>query len=57
MSPLFDVLFIEVNPIPVKAALALMGRIAGEYRLPLCPMAPANLEKLRKALADYGLIS
>jgi 4-hydroxy-tetrahydrodipicolinate synthase len=34
-----------------------MGRIAGEYRLPLCPMAPANLEKLRKALADYGLIS
>ena len=57
MSPLFDVLFIEVNPIPVKAALALMGRIAAEYRLPLCPMAPANLEKLRKALADYGLIS
>jgi len=57
MSPLFDVLFIEVNPIPVKAALALMGRIVCEYRLPLCPMAPANLEKLRKALADYGLIS
>ncbi len=57
MSPLFDVLFIEVNPIPVKAALALMGRIACEYRLPLCPMAPANHEKLKKALASYGLIS
>ncbi|HPC85134.1 MAG TPA: 4-hydroxy-tetrahydrodipicolinate synthase [Smithellaceae bacterium] len=57
MSPLFDVLFIEVNPIPVKAALALMGRIVCEYRLPLCPMAPANHEKLRKVLVAYGLIS
>ena len=56
MSPLFDVLFIEVNPIPVKAALALMGRIACEYRLPLCPMAPANHEKLKAALTRYGLI-
>lgn len=57
MSPLFDVLFIEVNPIPVKAALALMGRIDCEYRLPLCPMAPANYEKLKAALTRYGLIS
>ncbi|MFA7177846.1 MAG: 4-hydroxy-tetrahydrodipicolinate synthase, partial [Smithellaceae bacterium] len=56
MSPLFDVLFIEVNPIPVKAALALMGRIVCEYRLPLCPMAPANHEKLKAALTRYGLI-
>jgi len=56
MSPLFDVLFIKVNPIPVKAALALMGRIVCEYRLPLCPMAPANHEKLKAALTRYGLI-
>jgi 4-hydroxy-tetrahydrodipicolinate synthase len=56
MSPLFDVLFIEVNPVPVKAALALMGKIEYEYRLPLCPMAPANYEKLKKAMVDYGLI-
>ena len=56
MSPLFDVLFIEVNPIPVKAALALMGRIVCEYRLPLCPLAPANHEKLKAALTRYGLI-
>ncbi|MFO7570636.1 MAG: 4-hydroxy-tetrahydrodipicolinate synthase [Smithellaceae bacterium] len=56
MSPLFDVLFIEVNPIPVKAALALMGRIEYEYRLPLCKMAVPAHDKLKKALADYGLI-
>ncbi|MBP7764769.1 MAG: 4-hydroxy-tetrahydrodipicolinate synthase [Syntrophaceae bacterium] len=57
MSPLFDVLFVETNPIPVKAALALMGKIAYEYRLPLCPLAPANYEKLRKVMENYGLIS
>jgi 4-hydroxy-tetrahydrodipicolinate synthase len=56
MSPLFDVLFIEVNPTPVKAALALMGKIEYEYRLPLCKMAPANYEKLKKVMANYGLI-
>jgi 4-hydroxy-tetrahydrodipicolinate synthase len=33
-----------------------MGKIEGEMRLPLCPMAPANLEKLKAALQDYGLI-
>jgi 4-hydroxy-tetrahydrodipicolinate synthase len=57
MSPLFDVLFVETNPIPVKAALALMGKIAYEYRLPLCPLAPANYETLRKVMENYGLIS
>jgi len=56
MSPLFDVLFIEVNPTPVKAALALMGRIEYEYRLPLCKMAPANYDKLKKVMGQYGLI-
>jgi 4-hydroxy-tetrahydrodipicolinate synthase len=57
MSPLFDVLFIEVNPTPVKAALALMGKIEYEYRLPLCKMAPANYDKLKKVMINYGLIS
>lgn len=56
MSPLIDAMFIEVNPIPVKAALAMMGKIKCEYRLPLCKMADANLEKLKKVMTDYGLI-
>ncbi len=56
MLPLMDAMFIETNPIPVKAALALMGKIAYEYRLPLCKMADANREKLRKVLAGYGLV-
>ena len=56
MSALMDALFIEVNPIPVKAALALMGKIEYEYRLPLCKMAEANFEKLKKTMVDYGLI-
>jgi 4-hydroxy-tetrahydrodipicolinate synthase len=49
-------MFIEVNPVPVKAALWLMGKIEYEYRLPLCKMADSNLEKLRKAMMNYGLI-
>lgn len=56
MSGLIDMLFVEVNPIPVKAALALMGKIEYEYRLPLCKMAESNFEKLKKTMADYGLI-
>ncbi len=56
MSSLIDALFIEVNPIPVKAALALMGKIKYEYRLPLCKMADANFEKLKKVMVNYGLI-
>lgn len=56
MSPLFDVLFIEVNPTPVKAALSMMGKIEYEYRLPLCRMATGNYEKLKKVLSNYGLI-
>jgi 4-hydroxy-tetrahydrodipicolinate synthase len=56
MSKLIDALFIEVNPIPVKAALALMGKIEYEYRLPLCKMAEANFEKLKKIMINYGLI-
>jgi len=56
MNALIDALFIEVNPIPVKAALALMGKINCEYRLPLCKMAEANLEKLKNVMVNYGLI-
>jgi 4-hydroxy-tetrahydrodipicolinate synthase len=56
LLPLCQAMFYETNPIPVKTALARMGKIDGEMRLPLCPMAPANLEKLEKALKNYGLI-
>jgi len=57
LSPLISALFIETNPVPVKAALAMMGKIEYEVRLPLCRMSEANSEKLRKAMLDYGLIS
>jgi 4-hydroxy-tetrahydrodipicolinate synthase len=56
LLPLCQAMFYETNPIPVKTALALMGKVDGEMRLPLCPMAAANLERLKKALKDYGLI-
>ena len=49
-------LFIEANPIPVKAALADMGLIAEEYRLPLCEMETANREILRSAMRDVGIL-
>lgn len=54
--PLCQAMFYETNPIPVKTSLALMGKMDGEMRLPLCPMAPANLEKLKMALQAYGLL-
>lgn len=56
MSALIDALFMEVNPIPVKAALSLMGKIECEYRLPLCQMSDANLERLKNVMIHYGLI-
>jgi len=54
--PLFKDLFIETNPIPVKAALAIMGLITEEYRLPLVPMATANRAKLAKTLKVCGIL-
>ncbi|MDD5955539.1 MAG: 4-hydroxy-tetrahydrodipicolinate synthase [Lachnospiraceae bacterium] len=54
--PLVDALFCEVNPIPVKTAMNLMGKEVGPLRLPLCEMEPENLEKLKKAMKDYGLL-
>lgn len=53
--PLTDALFCEVNPIPVKAALRLMGFEVGTLRRPLTDMEPANQEKLKKAMEDFGL--
>ena len=49
-------LFIEANPIPVKAALAMMGKIADEIRAPLYPMTGANREKVRQMLLEVGLL-
>jgi 4-hydroxy-tetrahydrodipicolinate synthase len=57
MAPLIDALFIETNPVPVKTALALMGKVQEEFRLPLCRMAEKNREILKKTMQDYGLIS
>jgi len=56
MKHLIDALFIEVNPIPVKAALNLMGKLELEYRLPLCPPDEKSMEVIRKELTAYGLI-
>ncbi|MBW1851997.1 MAG: 4-hydroxy-tetrahydrodipicolinate synthase [Deltaproteobacteria bacterium] len=56
LFPLCQAMFYETNPVPVKTSLALMGKIQDELRLPLVPMAPANLEKLKKALEDYGVL-
>ncbi len=53
---LVKALFIEVNPIPVKTALNLMGMNAGHLRLPLCDMADNTLEVLKQSLAKHGLI-
>ncbi len=55
MIPLISALFCEVNPIPVKTALNLMGKEVGPLRMPLCEMEPANQEKLAKAMRDAGI--
>jgi 4-hydroxy-tetrahydrodipicolinate synthase len=56
LLPLIKALFIETNPIPVKTAMGLMGMCAADLRLPMCAMSAENLEKLKKALKDYGLL-
>ena len=56
LEPLNASMFIETNPIPVKTALAMMGRIREEFRLPLCEMAQANKEKLKNVLKGYKLV-
>lgn len=56
LMELIDALFIEVNPIPVKTALNLMGKDAGQLRLPLCEMDSQNLEILKTAMQHAGLL-
>lgn len=56
MIDLYDALFCEVNPIPVKKALNLMGMNAGVLRSPLTEMEPANAARLEKAMKDYGIL-
>lgn len=53
--PLFKDLFIETNPVPVKAALAMLGQIEEEYRLPLVPMSAKNREVLRATMRAVGV--
>jgi 4-hydroxy-tetrahydrodipicolinate synthase len=53
---LHHAMFLETNPIPVKTALGLMGKISPEMRLPLSAMSQSNLEKLKKTMAKYELI-
>lgn len=55
--PLIDALFCEVNPIPVKKAMNLMGMEAGPLRRPLTEMEDANTEKLKKAMQEFGLLA
>lgn len=54
--PLITELFSEVNPIPVKAALNMMGKGVGPLRMPLTEMEPQNQEKLKKAMTAYGIL-
>ena len=54
--PVFKDLFIETNPVPVKAALAMLGQIEEEYRLPLVPMSAKNRETLRATLKAVGVL-
>jgi 4-hydroxy-tetrahydrodipicolinate synthase len=54
--PLFKDLFIETNPVPVKAALAMMGHIDEEYRLPLVPLSARNRETLKATMKAVGIL-
>ncbi len=56
LHPLFSDLFLETNPIPVKAALAMMGRVEEVYRLPLCSMKPENRRRLEQTLRELEIL-
>jgi 4-hydroxy-tetrahydrodipicolinate synthase len=56
LYPVCKAMFIETNPIPVKEAMAMLGMIRAEWRLPMCPMTSANREKLRHALVQAGVL-
>ena len=49
-------LFIETNPVPIKAAMAMMGQIREEYRLPLVPLGAKNRDMLRRSMKECGLL-
>jgi len=57
MLDVINAMFYETNPIPVKTALAMMGKIHEEFRLPLCPMSQTNRERLSAALNKSGILS
>jgi len=57
LFPLFKALFYETNPIPIKTALGMMGKIDPQLRLPLCEMRKENAERLRRVLTDIGIMS
>ncbi|QIB69378.1 4-hydroxy-tetrahydrodipicolinate synthase [Aminipila butyrica] len=57
MKPLIDALFLEVNPIPIKAALNMLGLIEREYRMPLCEPENKTLYQLSSELKSYGLLN
>jgi 4-hydroxy-tetrahydrodipicolinate synthase len=56
LLPLIDAMSLEVNPIPVKTAMAIMGQCEDEFRLPLTPLAPANRTRLEQVLREFALV-
>lgn len=56
LLPLIKAVFLETNPIPIKTAMGLLGMCEPDLRLPMCSMSSENVEKLKKALKDYGLM-
>jgi 4-hydroxy-tetrahydrodipicolinate synthase len=56
LLPLFKAMFLETNPIPIKAALAMKGMITETYRLPMCAMTPKNRESLQATLKEMKLL-
>lgn len=56
LFPLCRAMFIETNPIPVKEAMAMLGMIEPEFRLPMCRMSDSNRQRLRAALLQHGLL-
>jgi 4-hydroxy-tetrahydrodipicolinate synthase len=56
LLPLFKAMFIETNPIPIKAAMAMKGMMAESYRLPMCPLAPKNRESLQATLRELKVL-
>jgi 4-hydroxy-tetrahydrodipicolinate synthase len=56
MLEIHSTMFIDSNPVPVKTALSLMGKIDAHVRLPLAPLSAANLARLTAVMKGYGLI-